>query len=84
MSFIGIMSNGGLILFTKQYQENNNTFKNFNLTELSGIIRSPKSIFIMFENIILLFMLFIKIYIKPINLFIKKNIIIEKEKNYFT
>ena len=65
ISFIGIMSNGGLILFTKQYQENNNTFKNFNLTELSGIIRSPISIFIMFENIILLIMSFINIDIKP-------------------
>ena len=65
MSFIGIMSNGGLILFTKQYQENNNTFKNFNLTELKGIIRSPISIFILFENIILLFMSFVTIDIKP-------------------
>ena len=66
MSFIGIMSNGGLILFTKQYQENNNnTFKYFNFTEISGIVRSPISIFIVFENIILLFMSFISIDIKP-------------------
>jgi hypothetical protein len=83
MSFIGIMTNGGLILFTKQYQENNNTFKNFNLTELSGIIRSPISIFIMFENIILLFMPFIKIDIKP-NWFthLEKYKSIYKEKYY--
>ena len=65
VSFLGIISNGALILFTKQYQENNNTFKNFNMTELSGIIRSPISIFILFENIILLFMSFISIDIKP-------------------
>ena len=65
MSFMGIMSNGGLILFTKQYQENNNTFKNFNMTELKGIIRSPISIFILFENIILFFISFINIDIKP-------------------
>ena len=65
ISFIGIMSNSGLILFTKQYYENNNTFKYFNLTELSGIVRSPISIFIVFENIILLFMSFISINIKP-------------------
>ena len=65
VSFLGIISNGGLILFTKQYQENNNTFDNFNMTELSGIIRSPISIFILFENIILLFMSFVSIDIKP-------------------
>ena len=66
ISFLGIMSNGGLILFTKQYQENdNNTFKYFNLTDISGIVRSPISIFIVFENIILLFMSFISINIKP-------------------
>ena len=65
ISFIGIMSNGGLILFTKQYCENNNTFKNFNFTDLSGIVRSPICIFIVFENIILLFMSFISINIKP-------------------
>ena len=66
ISFIGIMSNGGLILFTKQYQEtNNNTFKYFNLTEISGIVRSPISIFIVYENIILLLMSFISFNIKP-------------------
>ena len=65
ISFIGIISNGALVLFTKQYQDNNNTFQNFNFTELSGIIRSPISIFIMFENIILVFMSFVSINIIP-------------------
>ena len=66
ISFIGIISNGGLILFTKQYEERkNNSFKYFNFTELSGIVRSPISIFIVFENIILLFMSFISINVKP-------------------
>jgi hypothetical protein len=65
ISFIGIMSNGGLILFTKQCQDNNNTFRNFHFTELSGIMRSPIGIFVLFENIILLFMSFISIDIKP-------------------
>ena len=65
ISFIGIMSNGGLILFTKQYQDNNNTFRNFNLTELSGIMRSPIGIFALFENVILFFTSFISINIEP-------------------
>ena len=65
ISFIGIISNGALILFTKQYQENNKVFKSFNFTELSGIIRSPICVFIMFENIILLFMSFVSIKIMP-------------------
>ena len=65
ISFIGIMSNGGLILFTKQYQDNNNTFRNFHFTELSGIMRSPIGIFALFENIILFFMSFISINIEP-------------------
>ena len=65
ISFIGIMSNGGLILFTKQYQDNNNTFRNFHFTELSGIMRSPIGIFALFENIILFFMSFISFNIQP-------------------
>ena len=59
------MSNGGLILFTKQYQDNNNTFRNFNFTELSGIMRSPIGIFALFENVILFFTSFISINIEP-------------------
>ena len=65
ISFIGIMSNGGLILFTKQYQDNNNTFRNFHFTELSGIMRSPIGIFALFENVILFFTSFISINIEP-------------------
>ena len=65
ISFIGIMSNGGLILFTKQIQDNNNTFKNFHFTELSGIMISPIGIFVFFENIILLFISSISINIEP-------------------
>ena len=65
ISFIGIMSNGGLILFTKQYQDNNNTFRNFHFTELSGIMRSPIGIFALFENIILFFTSFISVNIEP-------------------
>ena len=65
ISFIGIMSNGGLILFTKQLQDNNNSFKSFHFTELSGIMISPIGIFVFFENIILLFMSSISINIEP-------------------
>ncbi len=65
ISFFGIMSNGGLILFTKQYQDNNNTFRYFHLTELAGIVRSPIGIFVFFENIILILMSFIDINIEP-------------------
>ena len=65
ISFIGIISNGGLILFTKQIQNNNNTFKNFHFTDLSGIMISPIGIFVFFENIILLFTSSISINIEP-------------------
>ena len=65
ISFIGIISNGGLILFTKQIQDNNNTFKNFHFTDLSGIMISPIGIFVFFENIILLFTSSISINIEP-------------------
>ena len=65
ISFIGIISNGGLILFTKQIQDNNNTFKNFHFTDLSGIMISPIGIFVFFENIILLFTSSISVNIEP-------------------